>query len=75
MPPITWMLSGPSPAMRLSVAESSDAAEPLTSSTTPRVPDNVDLVVIANPRVKLGEAGSYIETVRGIGYKIGGENA
>ena len=26
-------------------------------------------------RVKLGEAGSYIETVRGIGYKIGGENA
>ena len=25
--------------------------------------------------VKLGEAGSYIETVRGIGYKIGGENA
>ena len=24
-------------------------------------------------RVKLGEAGSYIETVRGIGYKIGGD--
>lgn len=32
-------------------------------------------VHIRTLRVKLGEAGSYIETVRGIGYKIGGENA
>ena len=32
-------------------------------------------VPIRTLRVKLGEAGSYIETVRGIGYKIGGENA
>ena len=32
-------------------------------------------VHIRTMRVKLGEAGSYIETVRGIGYKIGGENA
>lgn len=31
-------------------------------------------VHIRTLRVKLGEAGSYIETVRGIGYKIGGEN-
>ena len=30
-------------------------------------------VHIRTLRVKLGEAGSYIETVRGIGYKIGGE--
>ena len=29
-------------------------------------------VHIRTLRVKLGEAGSYIETVRGIGYKIGG---
>ena len=26
-------------------------------------------------RQKLGEAGNYIETVRGIGYKIGGEKS
>ena len=32
-------------------------------------------VHIRTLRVKLGEAGSYIETVRGIGYKIGGEDA
>ena len=32
-------------------------------------------VHIRTLRVKLGEAGSYIETVRGIGYKIGGESA
>ena len=32
-------------------------------------------VHIRTLRVKLGEAGSYIETVRGIGYKIGGVNA
>ena len=32
-------------------------------------------VHIRTLRVKLGEAGSYIDTVRGIGYKIGGENA
>ena len=32
-------------------------------------------VHIRTLRVKLGVAGSYIETVRGIGYKIGGENA
>lgn len=32
-------------------------------------------VHIRTLRVKLGDAGSYIETVRGIGYKIGGENA
>ena len=32
-------------------------------------------VHIRTLRVKLGEAGIYIETVRGIGYKIGGENA
>ena len=32
-------------------------------------------VHIRTLRVKLGEAGSYIETVRGSGYKIGGENA
>ena len=32
-------------------------------------------VHIRTLRVKRGEAGSYIETVRGIGYKIGGENA
>ena len=32
-------------------------------------------VHIRTLRVKLGEAGSYIETVRGIDYKIGGENA
>ena len=32
-------------------------------------------VHIRTLRVKLGEAGSYIETVRGVGYKIGGENA
>ena len=32
-------------------------------------------VHIRTLRVKLGEAGSYIETVRGIGHKIGGENA
>ncbi len=32
-------------------------------------------VHIRTLRVKLGKAGSYIETVRGIGYKIGGENA
>ena len=32
-------------------------------------------VHIRTLRVKLGEAGSYIETGRGIGYKIGGENA
>ena len=32
-------------------------------------------VHIRTLRVKLGEAGSYIETVRGIGYKIGGEKA
>ena len=32
-------------------------------------------VHIRTLRVKIGEAGSYIETVRGIGYKIGGENA
>ncbi len=32
-------------------------------------------VHIRTLRIKLGEAGSYIETVRGIGYKIGGENA
>ena len=32
-------------------------------------------VHIRTLRVKLGEAASYIETVRGIGYKIGGENA
>lgn len=32
-------------------------------------------VHIRTLRVKLSEAGSYIETVRGIGYKIGGENA
>lgn len=32
-------------------------------------------VHIRTLRVKLGEAGGYIETVRGIGYKIGGENA
>ena len=32
-------------------------------------------VHIRTLRVKLGEAGSYIEPVRGIGYKIGGENA
>ena len=32
-------------------------------------------VHIRTLRVKLGEAGSYIETVRGIGSKIGGENA
>ena len=32
-------------------------------------------VHIRTLRVKLGEAGSYIETVRGLGYKIGGENA
>ncbi|MDY4994019.1 MAG: response regulator transcription factor [Oscillospiraceae bacterium] len=32
-------------------------------------------VHIRTLRVKLGEAGSYIETVRGIGYKIGGETA
>ena len=32
-------------------------------------------VHIRTLRVKLGEAGSYIETVRGIGYKIGGEGA
>ena len=32
-------------------------------------------VHIRTLRVKLGEAGSYIETVRGIGYKIGGEIA
>ena len=32
-------------------------------------------VHIRTLRVKLGEAGSYFETVRGIGYKIGGENA
>ena len=32
-------------------------------------------VHIRTLRVKLGEAGSYIATVRGIGYKIGGENA
>ena len=32
-------------------------------------------VHIRTLRVKLGEAGSYIETVRGIRYKIGGENA
>ena len=31
-------------------------------------------VHIRTLRVKLGEAGSYIETVRGIGYKIGGED-
>ena len=31
-------------------------------------------VHIRTLRVKLGEAGSSIETVRGIGYKIGGEN-
>ena len=31
-------------------------------------------VYIRTLRVKLGEAGSYIETVRGIGYKIGGED-
>ena len=31
-------------------------------------------VHIRTLRVKLGEAGSYIETVRGIGYKIGGDN-
>ena len=38
--------------------------------------DNRTLDVhIRTLRVKLGEAGSYIETVRGIGYKIGGENA
>ena len=30
-------------------------------------------VHIRTLRVKLGEAGSYIETVRGIGYKIGGD--
>ena len=29
-------------------------------------------VHIRTLRVKLGEAGSYIETVRGVGYKIGG---
>ena len=32
-------------------------------------------VHIRTLRVKLGEAGSYIETIRGIGYKIGGEDA
>ena len=32
-------------------------------------------VHIRTLRVKLGEAGSYIETVRGIGYKIGGDEA
>ena len=32
-------------------------------------------VHIRTLRVKLGDAGSYIETVRGIGYKIGGEDA
>ena len=32
-------------------------------------------VHIRTLRVKRGEAGSYIETERGIGYKIGGENA
>ena len=32
-------------------------------------------VHIRTLRVKLGEAGSSIETVRGIGYKIGGEHA
>lgn len=32
-------------------------------------------VHIRTLRVKLGEAGSYIATVRGIGYKIGGEDA
>lgn len=32
-------------------------------------------VHIRTLRVKLGEAGSYVETVRGIGYKIGGEDA
>ena len=32
-------------------------------------------VHIRTLRVKLGEAGSYNESVRGIGYKIGGENA
>ena len=32
-------------------------------------------VHIRTLRVKLGEAGSYIDTVRGIGYKIGGEDA
>ena len=32
-------------------------------------------VHIRTLRVKIGEAGRYIETVRGIGYKIGGENA
>lgn len=31
-------------------------------------------VHIRTLRVKLGEAGSYIETVRGIGYKIGGDS-
>ena len=30
-------------------------------------------VHIRTLRQKLGSAGSYIETVRGIGYKIGGE--
>ena len=32
-------------------------------------------VHIRSLRQKLGEAGDYIETVRGIGYKFGGENA
>ena len=31
-------------------------------------------VHIRTLRQKLGEAGSYVETVRGYGYKISGEN-